>query len=130
MTLHPIAGTATDERGETMKHGQVVRRRALVIAGMHRSGTSAFARVFNLLGAELPRTHMTPEDFRGNPSGFWEPLEVVHLHDELLREAGRNWHDFSPLPPSWFRSELVRSYESLLVDLVSQEYASAPFFVL
>src|SRR4051812_46004089 len=111
MTLHQIAGTAPDERGETTTQGQLVRRRALVVAGMHRSGTSAFARVFNLLGAELPKTLATPEDFRGNPSGFWEPLEVVHLHDELFREVGRTWHDFSPIPAAWFQSELVRSYE-------------------
>jgi len=30
-----------------------VKRSAIVIAGMHRSGTSALTRVVNLLGADL-----------------------------------------------------------------------------
>ena len=30
-------------------------RTALVVCGMHRSGTSALARVISLLGAELPK---------------------------------------------------------------------------
>jgi hypothetical protein len=129
MTIHQIAA-ATDARGEPKPTALAPRRRALVVAGMHRSGTSAFARVFNLLGAELPRTVMSPEDFTGNPTGFWEPLEIVQLHDELLREAGRNWHDFAPIPHSWFQSELVKSYEARLVELVRQQYGTAPFFVV
>src|SRR4051812_17161745 len=105
-------------------------RRALVVLGMHRSGTSAFARVYNLLGAELPRTLLSPDDFAGNPLGFWEPLEIVRLHDELLDAVGRTWHDFSPLPASWFSSELVRSYEPRLAEVVREEYGDAPLFVV
>ena len=43
-------------------------RRALLVLGMHRSGTSALARVLSLRGASLPATLMAPN--RGNPSGF------------------------------------------------------------
>jgi hypothetical protein len=32
------------------------RRTCVLVLGMHRSGTSALARVLNLLGCDLPKT--------------------------------------------------------------------------
>ena len=60
------------------------RRRALVLAGMHRSGTSAAARLLAMLGADLPRV-VSPA-LPDNEQGFWEPIEIVRAHERLLRE--------------------------------------------
>lgn len=64
---------------------------AFLIAGMHRSGTSAMARVVSILGAELPRTLMQPA--ADNPKGFWESALIAQLNDELLEEFGSSWDD-------------------------------------
>ena len=56
------------------------QRRALVVLGMHRSGTSAAARVFSLLGAGLPENLLPPQE-GNNASGFWEPAALVAAHD-------------------------------------------------
>ena len=58
-------------------------RTAIVVAGMHRSGTSAATRVVNLLGAELVGA-LIPAGI-GNERGHWESSAVQALHNDLLR---------------------------------------------
>jgi len=67
------------------------RRQALVVAGMHRSGTSAMARLLSLSGAALPERVMDPGP--DNPLGYWEPWEMVALDDEILAAIDSRWDD-------------------------------------
>ena len=91
-------------------------RQALVVAGMHRSGTSAMARALSLAGAALPRDLMpgAPD----NPSGFWESLGVVALNDRVLRELGSCWDDvlgFQARPAlARARPEMVRNIRAVV----------------
>lgn len=68
---------------------------ALVVLGMHRSGTSSVAGALTLLGAAAPLTLMRPAD--DNPRGFWESDVVMRLDDALLEEAGSSWSDWRSL---------------------------------
>lgn len=74
-------------------------RRALLVLGMHRSGTSALARVLSLLGGELPRTLMPAQP--DNPEGFWESLPISRANERWLRALDRDWSDPRPLPVDW-----------------------------
>ena len=103
-------------------------RRALVVAGMHRSGTSAVARVLGLLGATLPVHSGGPAD--DNETGFWEPLSIVSFDDELLRSAGSSWDDVSPVPDTWFASEFAASQYERAAALVVDEYGPEGMFVM
>ena len=71
-----------------MKPGE---RQAILILGMHRSGTSAVAGVAHLLGAEPPR-HMIPAA-ADNPSGFFEAFSVLGVNDWILKAGGSSWFD-------------------------------------
>ncbi len=62
-----------DERQGTNE--SVERSTGIVVAGMHRSGTSAIVRVLNLLGVDLPAALYPARP--DNPVGYWEPLQVV-----------------------------------------------------
>ena len=104
------------------------RRRSLVVAGMHRSGTSAVARVLGLLGAKLPEHVGGPAE--DNETGFWEPLSIVEFDDELLESAGSSWDDVSPIPPSWFASQAATSQYGRAAALVGEEFGSSGLFVL
>jgi len=64
---------------------------ALLIGGMHRSGTSAFTRVLSLLGAGLPKTLMPPGE--DNSQGFWESATIAAVNDTILQEVGSSWDD-------------------------------------
>lgn len=75
--------------GSKVKSGAAARRQALVVAGMHRSGTSAMARLLSLVGGSLPERVMDPGP--DNPLGYWEPWEMVALDDAILRSIGSRW---------------------------------------
>ena len=61
------------------------------VFGMGRSGTSALARALSLCGGALPATLLGADD--GNPKGYWEPQNALHLNDEFLRRHGSTWFD-------------------------------------
>lgn len=67
---------------------------ALVVLGMHRSGTSSVAGALALLGAAPPRTLMEPGE--DNPRGFWESLVLMEVNDSLLAAGASNWRDWRP----------------------------------
>jgi hypothetical protein len=97
--------------------------------GMHRSGTSAVARVLSLLGAALPRQLMAP-DAAQNPTGFWEPNGVVELNDRLLRELGSRWDDMLSArlgaDERLLKPETVRA----AVEVLDQEFGDGETIVL
>jgi hypothetical protein len=66
-------------------------RQAVLILGMHRSGTSAVAGAANLLGATAPARMFAPA--ADNPSGFWESAAVVATNNRIMGEAGSSWYD-------------------------------------
>ena len=72
--------------------------RALLVLGMHRSGTSALTRTLSLLGAALPQQLMGAKE-ENNALGFWEPQAVYELNEALLRQLGSRWDDWQALPP-------------------------------
>lgn len=69
-------------------------RIAVLVVGMHRSGTSATTRVLNLLGYTLPAALLGSAN--DNPRGHWESAAVMHFNDKLLAAAGSSWHDWIP----------------------------------
>ena len=97
------------------------RRTAVIVLGMHRSGTSALARVLNLCGAFLP-ANLRPPKQRNNPKGSWEPEEIVGLNERVLRHLGGTWNhvDFE-LPEDAFIDEFALDVRALL----AAEYGDA-----
>ena len=79
------------------------RRIAILVLGMHRSGTSAVTRVINLLGADLP-SNLMPAVAGANEPGFWESMDVYRLNDEILASVGSSWDDWRRFDPAWMRS--------------------------
>jgi GT2 family glycosyltransferase len=103
-------------------------RRAFVVIGCHRSGTSAMARTLALAGASLPQRMMAPRP--DNPTGFWEPLEIAALNDRVLESLGGRWQDVSAATSAerldLFATPFVpQAREQLRVD-----YAAADAIVL
>ena len=80
--VHAIGGVAPR---------QSQRPVALIIAGMHRSGTSALTRALSLCGLDLPRTLMTGNDF--NQDGYWESDTIKRVNDDLLGALDSAWDD-------------------------------------
>ena len=68
---------------------------ALLIAGMHRSGTSFLGESCGALGFALPRDAGGPAE--DNPRGHFEPQAVVALNDAILAEHGAFWLRVGPV---------------------------------
>ncbi|MBT9292491.1 sulfotransferase family protein [Prosthecodimorpha staleyi] len=111
-------------------HGKIggPQRRALVVLGMHRSGTSALAGSLAALGAGTPARLMRPARF--NPRGYWEPVAIVAVHDEILSAIEIEWSSWRSVPAAWFRSDMAARYRAILSDLVLSEYGASPLFVV
>jgi hypothetical protein len=105
-----------------------VSRRAILVVGMHRSGTSATARVLNLLGVPLPG-ELVP-GFEGNPLGHWEPERIVHLHDAMLRDAGSNVNSVFGVDPRWFDTASAARFGDAIRAFVDEEAGGAGLFAV
>lgn len=104
------------------------RPRAIVVAGMHRSGTSAFARVLSLLGASLPEHVSGPA--HDNLTGFWESAPITSIDDQLLAAADSRWDDVVPVPMEWFGSNGAAALLPRAVELLAAEFDKSNLFVL
>ena len=103
---------------------------AILVAGMHRSGTSALTRVLNIAGCDLPKTLMNPQRYTGNVGGFWESQAIMDLNQEILASAGSSWDDWRPFDQDWYRSPLIDEFRERARELVQGEFGSSRLFVL
>ncbi len=105
-----------------------VRKVAIVVAGMHRSGTSALTRVLGHLGCDLPRTLMPPNEF--NPAGYWESEKISAFNEELLASAGSTWDDWEPVNADWRASPLAGEFRARACEALAEEFGDSRLFVL
>jgi len=80
-----------------MKHPS----RAIVVIGMHRSGTSAAARALAALGVYLGNDFLDAQP--ENPTGYWEDRGIVELDDRVLKGLGLQWDDAGTVEPRRLR---------------------------
>lgn len=104
-----------------------VEKNAVVVLGMHRSGTSALARTLNLCGAFLPEL-MRPPALNNNPRGFWEPEAVIELNEAYLASQGTDWRQTSWKLP--LESERTQWMIEDARDLIVREYAGQSLILI
>jgi hypothetical protein len=101
---------------------------AIIVAGMHRSGTSALTNVLALYGSSLPaKLNLASAD---NPKGFFEPEEIVQLNDEMLARMDSAWDDWASLPQPWFASAEAEEFGKRAIAIIDDNYGDSPLFVL
>jgi Glycosyl transferase family 2/SEC-C motif len=100
---------------------------AIVVLGMHRSGTSALSRVLGLCGAQLPRRILGPHR-EVNPQGFWESEEIVNLDDRVLQQLGGAWNRIDFAIPAG--GAVVDDFAADARWLLASEYGDARTIVI
>ncbi|MBM1002200.1 MAG: glycoside hydrolase family 99-like domain-containing protein [Desulfofustis sp. PB-SRB1] len=115
--------------GERIDFPDTNRKTAILVLGMHRSGTSAVTRVASLLGADLPQKLM-PSSKNENDLGFWESTELYMLHEELLASGGSYWDDWRRFNPDWYDSPAAENFTKRCIDYLQKDFGSSYFFVL
>lgn len=102
-------------------------RRAILVLGMHRSGTSALSGALVHLGVAPPRSLMPATG--ENERGYFESTAFMAFHDTILAAAGSCWNDWRPLA---FPDEtaLESGFRSRAIALLETEFGDARVFVL
>ncbi len=103
-------------------------RHAILIAGMHRSGTSALTRVLSLLGASLG-TNLAPAS-TANPKGFWEEREIVRINEDCLTSFGLSWRDPGPLPVDWLQESAMAAWRGRLAEEIEKQHGDHALFAI
>lgn len=112
----------------TMTPPASVPSTALLVLGMHRSGTSALTGALRLLGVELGARLVDPAE--DNPTGYWEHAEAVSLHEALLDALGSAWDDPDPLPDDWQRHPAAAQARARIGALIDAEFSGAPLWCI
>lgn len=95
---------------------------ALLVLGMHRSGTSAVAGLLDSLGVRVPG-ELLPADAASNPKGFWEHAGIVSLHERVLAALGSGWEDARNLPDEWWSRLELEPLRRELTHILLTEFA-------
>ncbi|NJO55708.1 MAG: sulfotransferase family protein [Rhodospirillales bacterium] len=104
------------------------KAKGILVFGMHRSGTSAITRALNLWGAGISSALLDAQP--DNPTGFWEPVGLVALHDAVLAELGSSWDDITALDLASLPPDAHEAYRQGLAEILARDFADASLFVL
>src|SRR5271154_2798891 len=93
--------------------------RAVLVLGMHRSGTSAITRGMQMLGVYLGDDFLSPKP--DNPTGYWEDRNIYEINEHLLSVLGLKWHGISLIDDvRWHEPEVEALCAEALEYLRSQ----------
>jgi hypothetical protein len=101
-------------------------KQAIIVLGMHRSGTSLLSGLINLLGIDVASNMMTPKS--DNPLGFFEPQTLVNLNNKFLGLLGYDWQTPLPIEINWFLDPLRKQDIREASDFLNQEFSESQLF--
>lgn len=102
---------------------------ALIVLGMHRSGTSLLTGLLSQVGVVMGKRLYAPQ--KGvNEKGFWEHEDIVDTHDELLLNLCSQWDDVLPLPGKWWEGDIVQPFVARLSSLVKRDFSNTDVWAL
>ena len=106
---------------------KIAKSTAVVVLGMHRSGTSALTRVCNILGVDLS-DNLLPAAEGNNETGFWEHLDAVVTNEELLVAFDMLWDDPRALPDGWTETEAAKAAREKILAFLKADFGTAPLW--
>ena len=101
----------------------------IFVFGMHRSGTSAVARVLNLMGCYFGGEDIGTEANEENTKGFWERKDVRKVNDAILRNTGSDWDRISSFDVRSIGKGDMAVYREVIRKIVVNLDAHRPWFL-
>jgi len=105
------------------------RHTAVIVLGMHRSGTSALAGLLHELVIEMGQSLMSGR-VDENEKGFWEHEKIVSIHERLLAHFGSGWSDTRPLPQDWVTQDFTRQCQDEICHVLKKDFGSQSLWAL
>ncbi|WP_052016887.1 glycosyltransferase [Paenibacillus sp. MAEPY2] len=100
----------------------MIKKRAVCVLGMHRSGTSVIAKGLHTLGVYLGQEEDLVPANNENVEGFWEHSKIVDIHDEILSLQSRKWNTLKPLEEGWDKRDSLTLQKDKLKEIVFEEF--------
>ena len=101
-------------------------RRAVLVLGPHRAGTSATTRLLNLLGVDLGRQdQLIGAGNQENLKGFFENRIIMRINDGVLSQQGGTWSHPPPLEPGWQRDPGLNRLRDEAREVLEENFAAA-----
>jgi len=100
--------------------------RAVVVLGMHRSGTSALARGVQMLGVYLGNNFLSPQP--DNPTGYWEDKNIYELNERLLAVFGLKWEEVALIDDSRWDEPQVEALRAEAVEYLGSQFVGHPLW--
>ncbi len=98
--------------------------RAIIVLGMHRSGTSAFARGLAALGVYLGENFLDAQD--DNPTGYWEDKGIYDLNERALAAMGLKWTAARLIDDAKWKLDAVQALRAEAIDYLRRKLAIRP----
>jgi len=107
--------------------GDFLSQKAVLVLGMHRSGTSAITAGVEALGVSLGDIGF--ESNFDNTKGFFENMDVVKFNDRLFQECGSSWDNpFFYLKPD--HQQVIDSFSNEAEELLTKYYKHEQIWAL
>lgn len=100
-----------------------MKSHAVIILGMHRSGTSAMAGALNRVGFSLSKNLMPAAD--DNPTGFYESAEITATNDKILFENLTSWDD-----PRQIKIEIPHGFVKNIKNILAGDFQNEALWAL
>ena len=108
---------------EMIESFREVGKKAVLVLGMHRSGTSALTRVLGLSGMDMAEDLMLANE--ANALGYWESVELATIHGDILNSLHSSWDDVLPIAEQSFQADSMEQYKILLTDYLVREFSGS-----
>lgn len=103
------------------------KRKCVIIAGMHRSGTSAMSAVLKDIGLFNNGILCESPD---NPKGFFEWQKGVSINEQILKAVKSSWDDENPLAPDTFNRNRIKKYKNKISRAIREDFPDQNYFVI
>ena len=103
-------------------------RTAVLVAGMHRSGTSALAHVLGVAGCDLPNALTYQNDVEGRRKGYTESWVITPLNIEIL--SAINHCGFEEAAVSFSAAAAESPFRERALEALRDEYGDSRLFVI
>ncbi|TLS37472.1 sulfotransferase family protein [Pseudalkalibacillus caeni] len=99
------------------------KRKTIAILGSGRCGTSMIANSIRLLGVNLGKEFIVPDET--NPKGFWENQNIVDIHKKIIMALG---NQNTPYPRGWWNKAEIAAVKQDLKCYLEKEFGDSPLW--
>ena len=102
---------------------------ALVIVGMHRSGTSATTGAMQCVGVQLGEKLYAGHSGI-NAKGYFEHSDIADANDAALLSMGSSWDDILPKEDGWWQRKELLPHSGKMRQYIRRDFSKSPLWAL